>query len=199
MNKYATVFGSDLGCFKGVEIKLSVHNDAKPKFYKPRPVPLVYKEKVSEELDNLQKQGIVSPVLFSPWAAPIVPVLKKNGKVRLCGDYKLTINQASPVETYPLPRIDELFSNLSGGQYFSKLDLANAYFQLPLNQESKQYVTINTHKGLFQYNRLPFGVTSAPVIFQRHIESVLSGLDGLCVNVDDILLIGHTLESHMHT
>ncbi len=71
LNKYATVFGSDLGCLKGAEIKLSVHNDAKPKFYKPRPVPLVYKEKVSEELDNLQKQGIITPVLFSPWAAPI--------------------------------------------------------------------------------------------------------------------------------
>ncbi len=86
LNKYATVFGSDLGCLKGAEIKLSVHNDANPKFYKPRPVPLVYKEKVSEELDNLQQQGIISPVLFSPWAAPIVPVLKKiMGKIDYVG------------------------------------------------------------------------------------------------------------------
>ena len=199
LENYSTVFDKDLGCLQGTTVKLSVRADAKPKFFKPRPVPLTFKEKVTKELEELQKEGIISPVQFSSWAAPVVPVLKRNGKIRLCGDYKLTINQASPVETYPLPRVDELFANLSGGRFFSKLDLANAYLQMPLDDESKQYVTINTHKGLFQYNRLPFGVASAPAIFQHHIETLLQGVDGVSVYIDDILLAGSTLEEHLRT
>ena len=180
-------------------MKLTVHDNAPPKFYKPRPVALARKEKVEKELDNLQQKGIISPVQTSLWAAPVVPVLKSNGKVRLCGDYKLTINQASPIETYPLPRIDELLANLSGGKYFTKLDLSNAYLQLRLDEASKQYVTINTHKGLFQYNRLPFGVASAPAIFQRHMETLFQGLQGVSIYLDDILVTGPTVEEHLRT
>ena len=83
------------------------------------------------------------------------------------------MNKYAKTEEYPLPRIEDLFAALSGGQEFTKLDLANAYLQLPLEDKSRQYVTINTHKGLFKYNRLPFGVASAPAIFQRTIESLL--------------------------
>ena len=102
--------------------------------------------------------NVISPVQFSKWAAPIVPVVKQNGSIRICGDFKVTINQASQVDTYPLPKIEDLFTKLSGGKYFSKLDLSQAYLQLPLEDSSKEFVTINTHKGLFRYNRLPFGV-----------------------------------------
>ena len=120
-------------------VKLPIHPNAKPRFYTPRSVPLLLK--VETELTNLQTQGVISPVQFSPWAAPVVPVLKRNGKVRLCGDYKLTINKAAPTETYPLPRVDELFAvgGGGGGGYFSKLDMSNAYLQLPLDEESKAY------------------------------------------------------------
>ena len=75
------------------------------------------KPKVEDELKRLQDAGIISPVRSSPWAAPVVPVLKKDGKIRLCGDYKLTINQVAFTETYPLPRADELFAKLSGGKF----------------------------------------------------------------------------------
>ena len=129
----------------------------------------------------------ISPVTHSPWAVPIVPVLKKNGKVRICGDYKLTINQAAPTEMYPLPLIDELLAAMSGGKYFSKLDLQNAYLQLPLDTASKQYLTINTHRGLFQYNHLPFEGALAPAIFQRHMEVFLQGFDGVRVYLGEVL------------
>ena len=107
--------------------------------------------------------------------------------------------QASDIESYPLPRVDELFSNLSGGKYFSKLDLANAYLQLPLAEDSKEFLTINTHKGLYKFNRLPFGVASAPAIFQRSMETLLRDLPGISVYLDDILVTGSSLQLIMNS
>ena len=77
-------------------------------------------------LDSLVEQGIISPVKFSSWAAPIVPVMKQDGTVRLCGDYKVSINHALQVDSYPIPRVEHLFASMSGGKYFSKLDLSQA-------------------------------------------------------------------------
>ena len=175
-------------------VKLLVHGSVKPKFFKPRPIPLLLREKVEKELENLQ---VISPVQFSHWAAPVVPVLKKNGKMRLYGDYKITINQSAPTEIYPLSRAEELHAKLARGKCFTKLNMSNGYLQLPLDDDSKQYVTINTHKGLFQYNRLPFGVSSAPTIFQRHMETPLQGLKGVAVYIDDIHITGPILEEHL--
>ena len=103
------------------------------------------------------------------------------------------------MDTYPLPRIDDLFASLAGGQAFSKLDLAHAYQQIPLDEESKRLAVINTHKGLFAYNRLPFGVSAAPPIFQRTIESILQGIPNVCVYLDDILVTGKTTAEHLRT
>ena len=100
------------------------------------------------------------------------------------------------VDTYPLPRIEDLFTAMSGG---TKLDLLHAYLQLLLEEESKEYLTINTHKGLFEYDRLPFGVSSAPSIFQRTMENILQGIDNIAVYIDDILVTGQTEEEHLRT
>jgi hypothetical protein len=115
----------------------------------------------------------------------------------LCGDYKVTANKAVLIETYPLPRVDELVTDLAGGKSFTKLDMSNAYLQLPLDEQSKEYLVINTHKGLFKYNRLPFGVSSAPAIFQRCMDTLLQGLPGVSVYLDDILVTGRTTEEHL--
>ena len=115
----------------------------------------------------------------------------------MCGDYKLTANLASKLDTYPLPRIDDIFAQLSGGKTFSKLDLAHAYQQLALDQDSKQITTINTHKGLYQYNRLLFGIHSVPLIFQRTMEGILRGIPHVSVYIDDILITGETDEEHL--
>ena len=148
------------------------------------------------ELENLESMGIISPVESSRWAAPIVPVLKQNGAVRICGDYKVTVNQACLTDSYPLPRVEELLANLSGGNLFSKVDMSQVYLQLPLDEQSKEYVTENTHKGLYRYNRLPFGISSAPSIFQRTIETLLQGIKGVLVYIDDIVITGPTIEEH---
>ena len=170
---------------------------AQPRFCKPRAVPYALKEKIKKELDRLLKQGVIEKINFSEWAAPIVPVMKKDGSVRICGNYKMIVNQASKMENYPLPTINDLLALLAGGKKFSKLDLANAYQQVPLDENSKKLVTINTHKGLFQYNRLPFGVSAAPSIFQHMMETLLQGLSGVCLYLDDIFIPGKTDQEHL--
>ena len=134
---------------------------------------------------------------YSEWATPVVPVIKKDGSVRLCGDYKITVNQATETDTYPLPRIEEMLTSVGGGTVFSKLDLAHAYQQVELEDEAKEMVTINTHKGLYRMNRLPFGVALAPSMFQRVMESILQGVPGVIVYIDDILVSGRTVNEHL--
>lgn len=195
--KYADVFKDELGTLQGTTVKLSVDPTAQPRFFKPRPVPYAMKAKVEAELERLQRLGVIEPIEFSDWAAPIVPVLKDDGQARICGDYKLTVNQASQPDTYPLPRVEDLFATLAGGKTFTKLDMSHAYQQLLLDEESKQFVTINTHKGLFKYNRLVFGVASSPAIFQRTMDNLLQNIPQVAVYLDDILVTGTTEAEHL--
>ena len=155
---------------------------------------------VEKELERLTQQGVLEPVQFADWAAPIVPVLKSDKKsVRICGDFKVTVNTASRLDAYPIPRVEDLFAKLSGGKSYSKLDLSQAYLQLELDEESKNCVVINTLKGLFRYNRLPFGISSAPGIFQRAMESLLHDIPSVMVYLDDILITGRTDAEHIET
>ena len=94
---------------------------------------------------------MIEPVQFSDWAALIVPVMKPDRSVRIRGDYKVTVNRVPKLDKYPIPKIDNMFTSLSGGQHFLKLDLLHTYQQIELDEDSRHFVTINTHKGLFQY------------------------------------------------
>ena len=200
LQKHTAVFQEGLGTLKGFKAKILVEEGATPRFCKARTVPYSVKETVDKELDRLVAEGTLEPVQFSDWASPIVPVLKADkSSVRICGDFKQTINPVSKLDRYPIPKIEDLFASLAGGQSFTKIDLSQAYQQLLLDDESKQYVVINTHRGLFRYTRLPFGVSSAPGIFQRVMESILQGIPGVVVYIDDILVTGPTAIKHLET
>jgi hypothetical protein len=155
------------------------------------------KQKVESALKKLEDDNIIEKIQHSEWAAPIVPVLKPNGKLRICGDYKLTINKAIRLDKYPLPLVDEIFANLSGGKYFSKLDLSQAYHQIALDASSSDLTVINTHCGLYRYLRLPYGASPCVGLFQRSMENLLKGLPGVSVFLDDILVTGKTEKDHM--
>ena len=196
LRPFQSLFAEGLGTLKGVKARFYVDENVQPAYIKARPVTLAYREKVEQELDRLQEAGVIYPVDFSEWASPIVPVWKTTGGVRICGDYSVTINHAVRVDKYPLPNISDLYAKLSGGQIYSKLDLRNAYLQVVLDDDSQKLTTINTTKGLFRYERLPYGVSSSPGIFQRLMEQLLQGIPMTAIYLDDVLVTGRTLEDH---
>lgn len=197
LNKYNEVFSPGLGTFNKGTVSLKLKDDTvTPKFIRARPLPFGIRDKVEEEINNLVKLNVLKPVDYSPWATPIVPVIKKSGAVRICGDFKITINPVLEIDQFPLPRIDDLFSRLQGGVIFSKIDLSQAYAQICLDEKSKVLVTISTHKGLFQYQRLPYGVACAPSKFQKIMESLIQDIEGCVCFLDDILICGRNCDEH---
>ena len=143
-----------LGCYKGRKFTIEVDQPVHPKYFKARTVSYALHAKIDEDLGRLKKEGIICPITHSPWDTAVVPVLKPNGKIRFCGDYKLTVNWVAKLDTYPIPTLDDLLSSFAGGKIFYKLDMSQAFGQLCLDNESKQYTVINTHSSLFQYNKL---------------------------------------------
>ena len=198
-DKFKHLFSEGLGSSTTFKAHLYLKEHSIPRFHKPRPVPFAKLEEVQQELERLEQAGVITPVKTSDWAAPIVIVNKPNGSVRICGDYKVTANQCLKIEQYPLPRPEELFLKLQNGKHFTKIDLSDAYFQIELDEESKKLTVINTHNGLYSYNRLPFGIASAPAIFQRYLEQITSGLSGCANFLDDIIVTGKTTEEHLQT
>ena len=198
LEHHQSVFEEGLGTLQGHKVKIVIDPNASPRFCKARPVPYALKDKVEAELDHLVAEGTLEPVQFADWAAPIVVVLKSDKtSVRICGDFKQTINPVSKLDKYPIPKVEDLFATLSGGRVFSKIDLSQAYQQLPLDGESQKLAVINTHKGLFRYTRLPFGISSAPGIFQRIMESLLQGIPVVIVYLDDILVSAPSEAEHL--
>ncbi|KAG6464303.1 hypothetical protein O3G_MSEX014427 [Manduca sexta] len=194
---YPEVFSNELGTFKKCKIKLQLKPGSQPIFFKARPVAFALKDKIDTELDRLTELGILKPVEHSDYASPIVPVLKRNGAIRICADYSVSINKQLIIEQYPLPSIQELFTKLYGGQQFSKIDLSMAYNQFVLDDDSQHITCINTHRGLYKYTRMVFGMSSAPSIFQRAMDCLLSGMEGVLCLLDDILITGVDYKQHV--
>ena len=196
VGRYPDLFTPGLGCYKGKEFSIEVRDDVEPKFFRARPLPYAMRDKVDVELNRLLKEKIIEPVNHSKMAAPIVPVLKSDNSLRLCGDYKVTANLMLKLDSYPIPRMRDLMYGLANMKVFTKLDLSQAYNQLSLEAESKVLTTVNTHRGLFQYNRMPFGISSAPGIFQRAMESLFQDMENVICYLDDLLLISKTKSDH---
>ncbi|XP_062518318.1 uncharacterized protein K02A2.6-like [Corticium candelabrum] len=169
VHEFPELFKEGMGKLQGVQAKITLSANARPAFHKARPVPFALQAKVDTEIDRLVREGVLTPVEQSEWASPIVVVRKSDGSIRLCGDYKVTINEYLGNIEYPTPNAQDLFATLAGGRRFTRLDLKQAYQQMEVDTESQQYLTINTRKGLFTYTRMPFGIRTARVrqVLQR--------------------------------
>ncbi|XP_055307800.1 uncharacterized protein K02A2.6-like, partial [Sitodiplosis mosellana] len=198
-SEFHEVFSCGLGKYNVTTIKLPIQKDVTPIFCKPRPVPLAWRDMIAKQLDDSVSKGILIPVDNSDWATLLVPLLKPSGDIRICGDYKVTINRFLIDFKYPLPRIDQIFASMQGDILFTKLDMSNAYNQLVLDDEAQKLCTWSTHKGIFKMTRLPFGVKIAAALFQKTMENLLSCFSNVFCYQDDIVVTGPTLADHLKT
>ncbi len=144
----------------------------------------------------MEKEGVISKVSEpTPWCAGLVVVPKKSGSVRLCVDLK-PLNRSVLRETHPLPKVDETLAQLAGAKTFSKLDANSGFWQIPLSQSSRLLTTFITPMGRYCFNKLPFGISSAPEHFQRRMSELLTGLQGVLCQMDDILVFGKDEAEH---
>ena len=135
------------------------------------------------------------PVRHSEWASPIVVIPKKDSEdIRICIDYKPTVNPAIKTDVYPMHRREDVFNKVRGCTVFCVIDLANAYLQVPLSEQSRKILVASTHMGLFEITRLPYGVSSAPSIFQQIMDNILMGLPGVGGFFDDHIIGGKDLQ-----
>ncbi|XP_060081069.1 uncharacterized protein K02A2.6-like [Ylistrum balloti] len=195
--KHHKLFQKGLGTIQKFKAQVKVQSDVQPIFCKARAVPFSLKEALEKELHRLENEGIVSRVEQSDWATPVVIVPKADKSIRLSGDFKVTVNKCLDEQQYPLPNVEDMFAQLTGGQKFTKLNLSQAYQQLTLDEDSEKYLTITTHLGLFRYHRLPFGVASAPAIFQSVMDQILQGVPHTMCCIDDILVTAPSDSEHI--
>ncbi|KAF2898711.1 hypothetical protein ILUMI_07464 [Ignelater luminosus] len=189
--KFKSVFDQHRGKILGHEAKIVFRDENMTQiFCKARPVPYAIKDAVEKKLNILANSGVLKPVTSSEWASPVVVVPNPDGSIRICEDFKITINRFLGKEHYPLPNSKGIYASLAGGVVFTSLDLSAAYLQLLVHKQSQPLLKINTHVGLFQYQRLAFGVAPGPSEFQKVMDRILKGLNGTSCYLDNILIAG---------
>lgn len=185
-----------LGKLQG-EYAIKLQEGAKPyALSTPRRVPIPLMKPVKAELERMEKLGVISRVNEpTDWCAGMVVVPKPNGQVRICVDLT-RLNDSVCRERHPLPAVDQTLAQLAGAKVFSKLDANSGFWQIPLSPKSIPLTTFITPFGRFCFNRLPFGITSAPEHFQRRMSEILGDLEGVVCLIDDVLIHGRTQEEH---
>ena len=170
--------------------------ESRPIRVPPRRVAPHRREIIDGEVDSMLRRGVIEPA-YGPWSSPVVLVKKKDGRVRFCVDYR-RLNAMTVKDAYPLPRIDDSLDSLAGARWFSTLDLASGYWQVDMAPGDKQKTAFTTHRGMYQFKVMPFGLCNAPGTFERLMEVVMRGLQWhVClVYLDDIIIFAETLTEH---
>ncbi|XP_043216447.1 uncharacterized protein K02A2.6-like [Amphibalanus amphitrite] len=179
----------------GYQHRVTVDPGVPPVRQPLRRLPLAVLDAVSARIDELEAQGVVEKVSASPWISPLVVGRKRDGAIRLCVDMR-RVNQAVITDGHPLPRIEDVLDRLRGSLMFSRLDLKDAYHQLELHPDSQNLTTFVSHKGLYRFRRVNFGLASAGPCFQRVMTSMLEGIPGVEVYLDDIIIHAPSQAEH---
>ena len=181
----------------GEEYEIKLKPDAKAfALFTPRRVPLPLRGKVTAELNRMETMGVISKVdIPTPWCAGMVVAPKKSGSVRICVDLK-PLNQSVLREVHPLPKVDDTLAQLAEAKLFSKLDANSGFWQIPLSPTSRLLTTFITPTGRYCFNKLPFGIASAPEHFQKRMSNILSDLTGVVCQMDDVLVFGRNRAEH---
>lgn len=186
-----------LGCMVGPPVDIELTDDSKPYHCGvARRVALPLYDRVKEELQRMEQLGVIVPETEpTDWCSPMVPVLKPNGSVRICVDLK-KLNTNVKREYFPLPTVEDTLAKLAGSTVFSTLDANSGFWQIPLTEKASKLTTFITPFGRFRFLRMPFGITSAPEIFHRRVQSLLDGVTGTQSFIDDVLVHAPTTSVH---
>ena len=188
-SKFPKVFSEKTGLLAG-SYHIRLDATQQPVQHAPRRVPVALREKVKQELEKLNEEDIITPVTEpTKWISSMVEVVKPNGKIRICLDPR-DLNQAVQREHYPLPTIEDISTRLEGAKVFTKCDVRNGFWHVQLDEESSYLTTFHTPFGRYRWKRLPFGINSAPEVFQRKMHELIEGLEGVEVIADDFLIVG---------
>lgn len=197
LHKYGRIFMAstfDIGHTKIVQHDIKVTGT--PILQLPRRQPMHLESKVDDMVTQLLAAGIISKCK-SPWNSPLVVVAKKDDSIRICVDFR-RVNAITEKYTFPMPDIKMLLDCLGGSMFFSSIDLGQAYYQVELTDTARDITAFSTKKGQFCFNRMPFGLATAPSTFQRMMHELLDGLifNGVLVYLDDILVYTTTEKNH---
>ena len=196
--EYADIFAldsSELGYTEAAYHSIDT-GDHPPIRQMARRAPFTLRKKIDDMVDETLERGVIQPSKSS-WASPVVLVAKKDGSTRFCIDYR-KLNAVTKLDVFLLPSIDDSLDSIANAKYFTTLDLAPGYWQVPLDAQSREKTAFTTHSGLFEFCVMPFGLCNASATFQRLMEMVLAGLarDSCMVYLDNILVIGKSFTEH---
>lgn len=191
-----SLFG-ELGCTNALEHDIELTGNAKPHAEPLRRRPVVHRNETRQQVRKMLEQGVIEES-SSPWAAAYVLAKKKSGELRLCIDFR-KLDDVTKKNVYPLPNIEDCIESLAGKKFFSQLDMASGFWQLPLTQRAREMTAFRTEDGHFQFTRMRFGLTNAPASFQRLVNIVFAGLKGLDLQVfiDDLCIASTSWEQHL--
>lgn len=200
MTKYKEVFAfnGQLGRTNITEHRIELIEGAKPIAEPLRRHAEVEKQAVREQVADMLSKGIIEESK-SPWASAYVLVRKKNGQWRFCVDYR-KVNELTKKNVYPLPRLDDCLDFMCDKNFFTLFDFASGYWQIPMEQSSKEVTAFRTHEGHWQFNCMPFGLCNSGASFQKLVDSVFSGLKGvdLMVYIDDTCIASKSWPEHIN-
>ena len=192
LKEYSNIFDG-LGKVNDFEHKITVDPMFKPKSQHLRRIPVSQIEAVNNELDRMVEQDIIEEVTEpSPWVSNLVIVPKKSQDLRVCCDLH-EVNKAVIRERYVLPKVDDTLHALRGSKYFAKIDAKSGFFQLTLAEESQYITTFIAPQGCYRFKRTPFGLSDASEAFQKMMERLLFGVEGICISVDDVIIHAPTM------
>ena len=200
LRNHCHLFAQDVKDLKGckyAEHSIILTGEHHPINQRPNRLPGAYREDVQAQITEMLEHGVIRPST-SPWASPLVCVKKSNGKLRLCVDYR-KLNTITIKDSFPLPKIDQILDSMSNSAYFTTLDLHSGYWQLPMRNSDISKTAFVSDFGLFEFTRMPFGLTSAPASFQRLMMTVLAGLlyNSCMVYLDDVAIFAKNFDDHL--
>lgn len=203
-SEFADIFhldGDKITCTNAVHHEIKTPGITQPVYQKPYRLPYAQKNEIAKQVEQMERDGIIVPS-DSPWNAPLLVVPKKedisgNKKYRVVVDFR-KLNNVTVGDAFPMPNVTEILDQLGKAKYFSCIDLAAGYHQIPLHPEDQEKTGFSTDQGHFEFQRMCFGLKGGPATFQRLMNKVLTGINGIkaFVYLDDVIIIGTSLEDH---